>query len=273
MIIDGHAHLGGDYRDLETIKSTLVEKGVDKVILSPADSARQHGMPIPDIAGKLPNTELNFVVNRLIRYATVNPHHQANIESGNKEIFKISSESEGRVIQFFWANPLKDGIIDEIESGHNAWKFKGLKLHQGSHSFNIKSSAFLDIAKLAEIKGIPVFIHLYSKKEVSDFIQISGNFKTAFIIGHLIGQEIFTRLKKEVSDNVYFDISCPPLVSFDRIKKAVNDFGPGRIIMGSDTPYGTDNIGEIISRVRRLKITRHQCDLISGDNIRDLLNL
>jgi uncharacterized protein len=273
MIIDGHAHIGGDYSDLTTILSTLQKTGIDKVVLCPSDTPRHKAMPIPDLAGRFPEVELNFAVNKFIRCSGSRKSHQANIESGNREISMIAGSSGGRVIQFFWANPLRSGIIEEVESKHKSWKFRGVKLHQGCHSFKVKSGVFHELSLLASGKNLPVFIHLYSGKEVSDFIEVSGKYKTNFIIGHLIGQYIFARNKEKLSDNVFFDISCPPLVSLTRIRKAVNDFGPGRIIMGSDTPFGRNNIEEIMSRVRSLNITSGECDMILGSNLRNLLNI
>lgn len=273
MIIDGHAHIGGDYRDLVTILSTLRKTGIDKVVLCPSDTRRLNAMPVPDLAGMFPGIELNFAVNKFIRCSSARKSHQEYIGSGNREISRIAGSSGGCVIQFFWANPLLDGIIEEVESKCDIWKFRGIKLHQGCHSFKIKSRAFHELSLLASKRNLPVFIHLYSGKEVSDFIEVSGKYKTNFIIGHLIGQYIFARNREKIGDNVFFDISCPPLVSLVRIRKAVNDFGAGRIIMGSDTPYGRNNIEEIISRVRSLKISSGEQDLILGDNLKNLLSI
>lgn len=271
MIIDGHAHIGGEYKDLQTILSTLEKTGVTKVILCPADSARPESLPIPDLATKLPAKDLNFVVNRLIRSAVTKITAQINIENGNTEVYKISAASGGRVIQFFWANPLKKGIIGEIESKIDLWNFKGIKLHQGCHPFKIISPHFHNIAEIAALKRVPIFIHLYSKKEVLDFISVSGNYKTSFIVGHLIGLEIFIKQKKKVTDNIFFDISCPPLVAVDRIKLAIKEFGPEKIVMGSDTPYGRKNIEKTISRIRSLNLSARECEMILGINMKDIL--
>ena len=110
-------------------------------------------------------------------------HHGAeragNIEAGNQEIFNISVLSEGRVLQFFWADPHKSGIIDELESKFELWRFKGIKLHQPCHPFKVNSFHFRDIAEFAARKGIPVFLHLYSKNDVLEFISVSGKYNCA----------------------------------------------------------------------------------------------
>jgi uncharacterized protein len=271
MIIDGHAHLGGEYRDLPTILSTLDNLGIDRVVLCPADRTRHKSFPLPDMASMFPAKELNFVVNRLIRTATPQAKYQKNIDDGNKNVFHVSGLSEGRIIQFFWANPLKEGIINEIETKFDEWKFRGLKLHQASHHFKIISSQFRQIAEMAVLKNIPVFIHLYSKKEVLDFISVSAEYKTPFIVGHLIGLELFVQHKSKISDNIYFDISCPALVSVDRIQMAIKEFGSGRIIMGSDAPYGKNNTEEIVSRIMSLGLPDNDCEMILGNNLHSIL--
>ena len=271
MIIDGHAHLGGEYKDLPTILSTLDNLGIDRVILCPADHVRNESLPVPHLASMFPDKELNFVVNRLIRAYTPQLLHQKNIDDGNKKIFHISRLSEGRIIQFFWANPLKEGIVNEMETKFEEWKFRGIKLHQASHRFEVISSQFRQIVEMAVLKDIPVFIHLYSKKEVLDFISVSAEYKTPFIVGHLIGLELFIQNKYKTGDNIFFDISCPALVSVDRIKKAIKEFGSGRIIMGSDAPYGKSNVKKIVSRIMSLGLPHNECDMILGNNLNSIL--
>lgn len=273
MIIDGHAHLGGEYKDLTAVLKTLDMAGVDKVVLCPADHMRKDTFQVPDLANRLPSRELNFAVNRLIRYGTNRTSLQINIEAGNQEVFKISELSKGRVLQFFWADPDKYGIVDELESKYESWGFKGIKLHQACHPFKINSVHFRDIAEFAAGKEIPVFVHLYSKKEIQEFISTSKKYKTTFIIGHLIGLEIFVKLKNQLGSNLCFDISCPPLVSGDRIKLAVKEFGPERVIMGSDTPYGKDNLQKVIEGIRSLNLSAGETDMIFGNNLRNLLSV
>jgi len=271
LIIDGHAHLGGEYKDLPAVLSTLDHLGIDQVILCPSDSTRDKSMPVPDLASKFPDIELNFLVNKLIRSTTSARQQQKYIDEGNSTVYSISELSEGRIIQFFWANPLKTGIMDEIEIKYKIWKFRGIKLHQACHPFKIISTQFGNLIEFAVSQNIPVFIHLYSKKDILDFITVSAEYKTPFIVGHLIGLELFIQHKNKIGDNIYFDISCPALVSTLRIQKAIKEFGAGRIVMGSDAPYGVNNAGEIISRIKSLNLKDNEYEMILGNNIRSIL--
>ena len=270
MIIDGHAHLGGDYRDVKSIVSVLDRLGVDKVVLCPADSIRRQSMSLPDMGTRVSGMKLNFVVNRFIRSVSATRSKWAAIEMANKKIFDTAALSGGRVLQFYWVNPFET-TADKLEEKLELWKFAGIKLHQGCHPFRIKSGIFRDIAGFAALKSLPLLIHLYSRKEVMDFISVSGNFSTNFIVGHLIGLEIFIKQRKMLGDNVFFDISCPPLVSSERIRLAINEFGVRKIIMGSDTPYGRDNLERVLSRIRSLELKTEEIDMILGNNLEKIL--
>lgn len=273
MIIDGHAHLGGEYKDLPSILSTLDRSGADKVILCPCDSPRDRSMWIPHMLSRMGGKDLNYSVNRMIRLGTRSEKVQQHIDRQNEEVFKISSISGGRILQFFWANPLREGIIGELREKYGSWKFRGIKLHQSCHPFRIQSAHFHRIADFASSNKFPVFIHLYSKKEILDFIEVSRSYETIFITGHLIGLELFIRNRKQVGDNICFDISCPPLVPVHRIELALKTFGPRKIVMGSDTPFGRDNLHEIISRVRSLGLPVRETGMILGNNMKEILGI
>lgn len=273
MIIDCHAHLGGEYNNLPSILATLDRSGADKVILCPSESPRKNSMWIPHLAGRIGGRDLNFLVNRIIRVSTPFQKVQKNIDRQNEDVFRITAGSEGRVVQFFWANPLKEGILEEMEEKYGLWKFKGIKLHQSSHPFRIKSYPFAEIAHFASHQHLPVFIHLHSKKEIRDFISVSRRYKTWFIVGHLIGLELFIRNRKDLGENILFDISCPPLVTVNRVRLALETFGPGRIVMGTDTPFGRNNLSVAISRIRSLGLPARETGMILGDNMRGILGI
>lgn len=273
MIIDGHAHLGGEYKDLPSIISTLDKAGADKVVLCPADTARPRSMPLPVLAGTIPDKELSFSVNRLLRATLARRKTEQYIETGNEEVFKIASLSDGRVIQFYWADLRRNDIIDDLDSKINLWNFKGIKLHQSVHPFKTNSSSFNDLASYAASINLPLFIHLHSRNEIIDFISVARNHKTIFITGHLIGLEFFIANSHRVGDNIYFDISCPQLVSTRLIKSALKEFGPRRLTMGSDTPYGKNNVSLIISRVRSLDLPEAEKEMILGNNLKNILEL
>ena len=273
MIIDGHAHQGGEYRDLPSIIKTLDNAGINSVILCPGDKKRARPMTIPDLAGEFSGDSVNYQINKLLRKATHRKVTLDYIDRGNEELAELSKESGGRVIQFYWTDPMKEGIIKELESRCTGFGFRGIKLHQCIHSFKILSEEFHKVATFAASLAMPVFIHLYSKSDIIDFISVAGNYNTSFITGHLIGIDTYMKERNRVSDNVYFDISCPPLVPPEKIMKAFRAFGSGRLTMGSDTPYGKHNPQKAVSFVRSLPVSEKDKEMMLGGNIMKLLHM
>ncbi len=273
MIIDGHAHLGGEYRNLPAILETLDATGTDMVVLCPADAPRNRPMPLPDPPVKVPGKELSWLINRFLRQASRSRSRQQHIEQGNREVYEIARASNGRVIQFYWADLRQKQIADDIRSKISSWQIKGIKLHQSCHPFRINSTVFAEVTELAAAEELPVFIHPHSKRDVEDLIAFSGTVKTPLIVGHLIGLEIFISMKERTAENIFFDISCPPLISDERIYLALKEFGAGRLVMGSDTPYGKNNTRHIIERVNNLKISQREKEMILGSNLKNILRI
>ena len=101
---------------------------------------------------------------------------------------------------------------------------------------------------------------------------IKEHHKPTFIIGHLFGLERYIQANIE-SENIFFEISSPALISIPRLKKAIKFFGAHRILLGSDTPYGQDNLKLNLARVRDLAISDEEKRLILGENMKKLLSL
>ena len=272
MIIDGHAHLGGNYRDLPSIISSLDQAGADKVILCPSDELRIKPMWIPHSLGKWGGKGLNFLVNKVIRRSAFRQEKWEFIKKGNEEVYRVAARSEGRIVQFYWANPLDPGLTDDLNRAVTEWSIKGIKLHQCAHPFKVLSDEFSRLAAFAAANKLPVFIHFHTRQEIRDFITIAGKYQVNFIVGHIIGLELFLEHRKELPGNIYFDISCPPLVSVKRTRLALEEFGAERIIMGSDTPFGKENLLAMIARIRSLDITEREKEMILGHNMQSLLH-
>jgi predicted TIM-barrel fold metal-dependent hydrolase len=90
------------------------------------------------------------------------------------------------------------------------------------------------------------------------------------IIAHLFGLELF--IKENLTwENLYFDLSSSYLVSTKRLMKALNLFGVEHLLLGSDTPYGKNNLQKNIDRINRLDIPDNDKKLILGENLSRLL--
>ncbi len=273
MIIDGHAHSCGNFFTAQGIVDTLDKLNVDKVVLCPGQINDEKNQGIPNIAAFLKNTDIMYFTNKIIRKVTKNNTAVNNLDKRNEYVYKLLQKLPKRIIQFYWADPNKENIIDDLEKKYEEWNYSGIKLHQCSEQFSSVHYKMHQIADFAKYKGIPIFIHLYSNKDVVDMIKlISDHPDTTFIIAHLIGMELFEKNQKNF-DNIYFEISPAPLISDNRIQCAINKFGSDHIILGSDTPYGKDNLKLNIQRVERLKISDREKEQILGINMQRILNI
>jgi len=57
------------------------------------------------------------------------------------------------------------------------------------------------------------------------------------------------------------------------LEKAWKNFGAERILLGSDAPYGTDNIKLAISQMREVGMNHDEIELICSKNIEKLLGI
>jgi len=146
-------------------------------------------------------------------------------------------------------------------------------MHQCWESFRVGSDVFHRVSEWATSKQLPIFVHLFSKKEATRLAQyIKAHRNTIFIIGHLFGLERYIEAELD-SDNVFFEISTPALISIQRLMIAIKCFGAERVVLGSDIPYGQNNLKTNIDRVKNLDISDAEKYSILGGNMKKLLKI
>ncbi len=272
MIIDGHAHSCGVFYHGDQIVKILDELQVDKVILTPGQINDRRNYHFPGIARLFPDKDVVLNTNKFVRLLTLPAILKKNLTIRNEFVYHLSQQYPDRIIQFIWINPSLLNVIEDLEQKYNKWKFKGIKTHQCIDKFESDSWMMYSIAEFARSKNIPIFIHLYLKADVEKFIKLAKNNPgTNFIVAHLIGMEIFENSGYRIQ-NVHFDISPTRMMSERRIMKALNRFGADHLILGSDTPYGSNNLKRNIEKVNRLKISQKQKELILGKSMQFLLD-
>ncbi|RJQ31560.1 MAG: hypothetical protein C4562_05840 [Actinobacteria bacterium] len=274
MIIDGHAHACGEFLVAENIIKILDNNKVEKVVLVPGELDSKKTYFLPDLGKWFPKKDVQSIVDVII-IKNVIPAVRAtrHIDAGNQYLFSLAQKYPDQIIQFFWALLAKYNNLKELEKRFSDWKFRGIKLHQCWDAFTVNSEPFEIVARFAAKYNLPIFIHICSKKEVLALIDfIKRNPEIKFIIAHLVGLELYIQsgLKFE---NVYFDISPPKLISIYRLSKAIDYLGADKLILGSDTPYGKNNLETNIKRIENLQISENEKELMLGGNIKKLLNL
>lgn len=273
MIIDGHAHACGDFLIPENIIKKLDNSGVDKVVLVPGELDSSKNYWIPNIAEIFPSRNVVKVTNYLTKIIMKMTDAINQIPKGNEIVYYLSNKTNGRVIQFIWITQQIENPIEYLNERFIDWKFKGVKLHQCWDSFSIDSDFFRSIVEWSEKNDVPLFVHLYSDRDVKEIIKYKKKHPNLkLIIAHLFGIELF--IKEDFKDDhLYFDSSTLQLTSTKRLMKTIRFVGAGNVMMGTDTPYGTENLRKNLERIRELNISPKGKDLILGENMKELLKI
>jgi predicted TIM-barrel fold metal-dependent hydrolase len=272
MIIDGHAHACGVYSDVNSIKRYLEIKGIDMVVLCAGEPNSDKNYTYPMFSKIFKGQKLVYVFNKIIQTIVKVKHAVDFIDEQNKKVSKLQQSMPDKIINAYWANPLEVDCIDKMERFYSVNGFKILKLHQCWTPFDIHSSESIDIIEWATNKELPIFIHLFSDEQVSSFIDVANKYiNTIFIVGHMIG--VISMSEKLINQNVYFDLSAPQLYSELTLERAIHKIGYEKLILGSDSPYGIDNIEKTLERLRKLLLTENQIRCICGDNLTRILHL
>ncbi len=273
MIIDGHAHACGDYLTPEKISQTLLENGADKVILVPGELDSNKTYPFLNVAKYFPNMNVTKFFNQITRFVITITNAKKNLKKGNAYVYSLVKSLPEKVIQFYLLTDDNNDISNFLTSKHKEQGFKGLKIHQCWFPILIDSDLFAQIADWATENDMPLFIHLLSDKEVYKLIEYKKTHpKLKLIVAHLFGLELF--IKSGFKDeNLYYDISTYQVTSDKRVLKAIDFLGSDKIIMGSDTPYGKENLRNNIDRIRNLDISTKEKELLLGENMSKLLKI
>jgi uncharacterized protein len=273
MIIDAHAHACGSYLYPEDIIRIMDKNKTDKTILVPGELNNSKTYSLPELAKIFPKKDVLQVMNKIIHLTTKISGVSKHIYEGNYRVYDIVSKYPDRLIQFYWASPDRVNILSELSDHFKQWHFKGIKFHQCWERFSVRSVIFDKIAQFAFENDLPIFIHLWSAKEADYLIEyISRHPDLCIIVAHLFAIEKFIASNINLN-NVYFELSPPALISQYRLHLALKHFGSDRLILGTDTPYGKNNLSINMNRVKLLNISEEEKKRILGLNIAEIVKL
>lgn len=272
MIIDGHAHACGVYLTESSIKQHLSKNGIDMVVLSGGEPGSNKNYAYPMFSNIFKSEKLIYFFNKIICTVTRFNNIAEHIDEQNEIVARLCEKSPDMIINTYWINPNDSNCLEKLKVNHSKYNFKMLKLHQCWTNFDINCASCNEIFSWAQENNMPVFIHFISHQQVVLFADMANYFSnTKFIVAHMIGADYLNNVLKY--KNVYFDLSAPQLYSIDILKRAIRNFGVDRLVLGSDTPYGRNNINKVLSRLRKLSLSNQDIDLISGENLEKLLSL
>jgi predicted TIM-barrel fold metal-dependent hydrolase len=268
MIIDAHAHAASEYSSVDSIKSTANKYELEKIVLCTSPKNIQDLKAPPNFPFmKTPGSI--YLLNRMLRF-TYKFFFKDNGD-GNKYVFELKSKLPETVIQFLWVNPLDPQHMANLDKNIHEYKVKGIKLHQAWDPFSIDGRQFNQLVEVAEAHRLPIFIHLYSRKETRKLLRLVGTHREViFIIAHMLGLDIFKEHAGNLP-NVYFDTSGSERVRGQDILEAIQLFGHDHIVFGTDTPYA--RIGDQIEKIERLNLSENVKEAIFRLNFQNILSL
>lgn len=268
MLIDIHAHAAGDYSTADSIKNMAQKYNIEKIVLCTSPKNIQNLQEPPNMPFKQKPDSI-YMMNRMNRLAY--NHFFRDNGDGNQFVSELRNQLPELVLQFFWVNPLDMEHMNNLENSIRTYQPKGIKLHQAWNPFKIDGSEFKNLVETALLYKLPVFVHLYSQKEVMKLLRfIKENPNPVFIIGHLTGTNLFRESGVNLK-NVYFDTSSSKRINSSHIKQAIDAFGYEHIVFGTDTPYA--GIDEQINRIEQLNLPDNVKEHIYSLNARNILAL
>jgi predicted TIM-barrel fold metal-dependent hydrolase len=267
MIIDAHAHSAGTYSDPESLVAKAQEYGLEKIVLCPGPKNSLQVQEPPKLGLKNAPDSI-YVLNRLVRFAYTY-FIKANGD-GNAYVHALKQRLPNLVLQFLWVNPLDSSQMNDLEKNIDRFGVSGIKLHQAWNPFSIESPEFRTLVGIAHSRNLPVFIHLYSRRETKKLCRfMKSNPEAVFIIAHMLGLDIFGE-ERQYLKGLYFDTSGSQRVRGEDIQKAINLFGFEHVIFGSDTPYA--RIQDQIQKIEMLHLSDDVTNHIMAMNIKRLLS-
>jgi len=267
MIIDAHAHAARQYATVESLKAMAGRYDLEKIVLctSPRNNL---DLKAPPNYPFLKSPDGIFLLNRMLRLGYKSFPDRGD---GNQYVADLRARLPDLVIQFLWVAPLDPGHMQGLERRVREYRVKGLKLHQAWNPFSIAGDEFARLVEFATANGLPIFIHLYSRREAVLLLHFMEDHRDAkFIVGHMLALDVFKEKPRTLS-NLFFDTSGSERVRGRDIREAIDRFGDDHVIFGTDTPYAP--IEDQIRKIDELRLGEAAKEKIFRSNIASLLSL
>lgn len=192
----------------------------------------------------------------------------------NELVRRITRETPG-VYGLVWANPREGDTAKKVaayldEAGS---RFKGVKLHPLLDGYHPNDPAVHPILEILEERGLPALIHcghpIFTLPwSIEELVQAHENAR--IILGHMgHGNIIYINASIEIAvrhPHVYLETSGMPM--YAKIEEAVRRAGAGKVLYGSDLPFG--HPASELARVRHSGLGEYDLIKVLGENARSL---
>jgi uncharacterized protein len=193
----------------------------------------------------------------------------ADVAVDNETLRSICQGTAGRLIPFFFANPLHDaGVLEYQSVGKN---YAGLKLAPIVHGIPHNNERVHKLVEIAEKFSHPLYTHCLPQKgfRVGDLAQLAAQHPGAkIILGHGgVGHGDFQGISEiKPYPNVFFEISG----TFTHAARiAIQVLGASRVLFGTEYPLQDPRV-EIV-KLDCLKLSSSDRERVARENILQLL--
>ncbi|MGE5134128.1 MAG: amidohydrolase family protein [Gemmatimonadota bacterium] len=197
---------------------------------------------------------------------------RAGYRRANDAVLAAAAASDGRLVPFCRVDP-HAGPVGELERCVAAGA-RGVKLHPRAERFDLRHPGVAAVVAAASERGLPVTIHsgLGIPALGRDALMLGERYPGAPLILAHLGVTDLAWIWRRLGDhpNLYFDTAwwnpADHLALFALIP-------PGRILLGSDAPYGTPAAAAFVAIRCALQagLTATQIEAVAGGQLRRLL--
>ena len=173
----------------------------------------------------------------------------------NRELLQKAEASGGRLYLSFWCKPAAESAAGVYEFIRENRRFvRGLKLHPFYSRLALEDDRYVPYLEIARELGLPVSVHTAADRLSSpqQLLALARRFPPVpFIMVHMglcSDNEEAIRCVAQ-ADNLFGDTTWVPL---DKVRKAIQVCGSGKMLFGSDAPIDGDRSYAFYGEMLRL---------------------
>lgn len=211
MIFDFHARLSAQDGAAGRLLATMDETGISRAVVS---------------AGGV------LGLDRLA--AQINDGGRADVRADNARVRRECARSEGRLLPFFFADPLTDVVAYRAA----VRDFRGLEVSPAVHGFRLDDPAVAELVRIAASAGHPVYLVCLGRAgaRTADLVVLARSFPdVTFVWGHCghTGLDVAGLAEIAGVPNILAETSgCLTVTA----RLAVERLGPSRVLFGTEYP-------------------------------------
>ena len=159
---------------------------------------------------------------------------RADVAVDNARVHRQCSRSDGRLLPFFFADPVRDTETYRAAAG----EFRGLEISPAVHGFRLDEPAVAELVSIAEAARHPVYVVCLGRAgaRTAELVGLARAFPdVTFVWGHCghTGLDVAGLAEIAAVPNILAETSCSLTVT---ARLAVRQLGAARVLFGTEYP-------------------------------------